>query len=267
MVALSDITAEWVKEHLPEVASDLAEPADDDATDEEATDNDEETATETAEADDAEASDSAAETEDDDATTTAAGDEPGEEDEDEPMSASATPAPGVLVVDIGIAQRVLGMPDQVSRLLLGTQPGPARPPLAAIVGDRLRLVEAGAPSDLERLTGAPVMASDLRASAAPFRKASTAATSLIGYQTRRQPVAKRRLQHDAVAGNHRRPDLPAGDEQREIPGDDPRDHAERFAADPDQPICIVLDRPLGDFERRIVAKIALRPRNLALRFG
>jgi putative ABC transport system permease protein len=69
-----------------------------------------------------------------------------------PLAVQDGLAPGVLVVDIGIAQRVLGMPDQVSRLLVGSQPGPARPPLAAIVGDRLRLVEAGAPSDLERLT-------------------------------------------------------------------------------------------------------------------
>ncbi len=60
-------------------------------------------------------------------------------------------APGVLVVDIGVAQRVLKMPGQVSRLLIGDQAG-RRAPLETIVGDQLRLIEAGAPSDLERLT-------------------------------------------------------------------------------------------------------------------
>ncbi|MBN9580194.1 MAG: ABC transporter permease [Afipia sp.] len=69
-----------------------------------------------------------------------------------PLAVQDGLAPGVLVVDIGIAQRVLGMPDQVSRLLVGSQPGSPRPPLADVVDDRLRLVEAGAPSDLERLT-------------------------------------------------------------------------------------------------------------------
>ena len=59
--------------------------------------------------------------------------------------------PGVLVVDIGIAQRLLKMPDQVSRLLIGKAKGnPA--PLKAVVGDKLRLVEPDAESDLERLT-------------------------------------------------------------------------------------------------------------------
>lgn len=61
-------------------------------------------------------------------------------------------APGVLVVDIGIAQRILRMPDQVSRLLVNAQTGGKRGPLEQVVGDKLRIVEAGAPSDLERLT-------------------------------------------------------------------------------------------------------------------
>jgi putative ABC transport system permease protein len=59
--------------------------------------------------------------------------------------------PGVLVVDIGIAQRLLNMPDQVSRLLIGNAKG-RRPPLENVVGDQLRLVEPNAESDLERLT-------------------------------------------------------------------------------------------------------------------
>jgi len=57
----------------------------------------------------------------------------------------------VLVVDIGIAQRLLNMPDQVSRLLVGNAKG-RRAPLENVVGDQLRLVEPNAESDLERLT-------------------------------------------------------------------------------------------------------------------
>jgi putative ABC transport system permease protein len=59
--------------------------------------------------------------------------------------------PGVLVVDIGIAQNLLHRPDQVSRLLLGNAKG-SRAPLENIAGDRLRLVAADSESDLERLT-------------------------------------------------------------------------------------------------------------------
>jgi putative ABC transport system permease protein len=59
--------------------------------------------------------------------------------------------PGVLVVDIGIAQRLLNMPDQLSCLLIGSARG-RRAPLENVVGDQLRLVEANAESDLERLT-------------------------------------------------------------------------------------------------------------------
>jgi len=59
--------------------------------------------------------------------------------------------PGVLVVDIGIAQQLLNMPDQVSRLLIGKAKGP-RAALETVTGDRLRLAEPDAASDLERLT-------------------------------------------------------------------------------------------------------------------
>jgi len=57
----------------------------------------------------------------------------------------------VMVVDIGIAQRLLKMPDQVSRLLIGKTKG-QRIPLETVAGDRLRLLEPDAESDLERLT-------------------------------------------------------------------------------------------------------------------
>jgi putative ABC transport system permease protein len=59
--------------------------------------------------------------------------------------------PGVLVVDIGIAQKLLKMPDQLSRLLIGKTKG-KRAALETVAGDRLRLVEPSAESDLERLT-------------------------------------------------------------------------------------------------------------------
>jgi putative ABC transport system permease protein len=68
-----------------------------------------------------------------------------------PLRLAAQLAPGVLVVDIGTAQRLLRSPDQISRLLVGKAQGP-RPTLESVVGDRLRLVEPSAESDLERLT-------------------------------------------------------------------------------------------------------------------
>jgi putative ABC transport system permease protein len=68
-----------------------------------------------------------------------------------PLKIATQLVPGVLVVDIGIAQRLLKMPNQVSRLLIGKAKG-SRAPLEAVVGDRLRLVEPDAESDLERLT-------------------------------------------------------------------------------------------------------------------
>src|SRR6195952_174746 len=68
-----------------------------------------------------------------------------------PLRAQPQLAPGVLVVDIGIAQRLLKMPEQVSRLLVGKARAP-RAPLESIAGDTLRLVEPDAESDLERLT-------------------------------------------------------------------------------------------------------------------
>jgi putative ABC transport system permease protein len=68
-----------------------------------------------------------------------------------PLRVQAQLVPGVLVVDIGVAQRLLKMPDQVSRLLIGKARG-QHPPLENVVGDRLRLVEPDAESDLERLT-------------------------------------------------------------------------------------------------------------------
>jgi putative ABC transport system permease protein len=60
-------------------------------------------------------------------------------------------APGVLVVDIGIAQSILKMPDRLSRLLIGKSNAPLAS-LDSVVGDKLRFVGPSAESDLERLT-------------------------------------------------------------------------------------------------------------------
>ena len=48
-----------------------------------------------------------------------------------PLRVQAQLVPGVLVVDIGIAQRLLNMPDQVSRLLIGKAKGKPRARLKA----------------------------------------------------------------------------------------------------------------------------------------
>jgi putative ABC transport system permease protein len=68
-----------------------------------------------------------------------------------PLRVQANLVPGVLVVDIGIAQNLLKMPDQLSRLLIGKTAG-RRTPLESIAGDQLRLIEPNAETDLERLT-------------------------------------------------------------------------------------------------------------------
>ena len=68
-----------------------------------------------------------------------------------PLRVQPNLVPGVLVVDIGIAQDLLKMPDQLSRLLIGKAAG-RRAPLESIAGDALRLIEPDAETDLERLT-------------------------------------------------------------------------------------------------------------------
>jgi putative ABC transport system permease protein len=68
-----------------------------------------------------------------------------------PLRVQAQLVPDVLVVDIGVAQRLLKMPDQVSRLLIGKARG-KRAPLESVTGGKLRMVEPDAESDLERLT-------------------------------------------------------------------------------------------------------------------
>jgi len=68
-----------------------------------------------------------------------------------PLRVQAGLVPDVLVVDIGIAQRLLNKPDQLSRLLIGKANGKIEP-LERVAGDELRRLEPDAESDLERLT-------------------------------------------------------------------------------------------------------------------
>lgn len=68
-----------------------------------------------------------------------------------PLAVQPQLVPDVLVVDIGIAQRLLNKPDQVSRLLISAANGP-RAALESVTGDALRLVQPDAETDLERLT-------------------------------------------------------------------------------------------------------------------
>jgi putative ABC transport system permease protein len=68
-----------------------------------------------------------------------------------PLRVAAQLAPGIMVVDIGVAQRLLKLPGQISRLLIGKARG-HRVPLENVTGDKLRLVAPDAESDLERLT-------------------------------------------------------------------------------------------------------------------
>jgi putative ABC transport system permease protein len=72
-----------------------------------------------------------------------------------PLRVQPQLVPGVLVVDIGIAQSLLKMPDQLTRLLIGKATNKTvgkRAALESITGDRLRLIEPNSESDLERLT-------------------------------------------------------------------------------------------------------------------
>jgi len=68
-----------------------------------------------------------------------------------PLRVQPDLVPGVLVVDIGIAQGILKMPDQLSRLLVGKTAG-KRASLETVTGDKLRLIQPDAETDLERLT-------------------------------------------------------------------------------------------------------------------
>src|SRR4051812_5969825 len=68
-----------------------------------------------------------------------------------PLKRQAQLAPGVMIVDVGLAQSILRLPDQFSRLLIGQARG-KHAPLEAVAGDKLRYVAPDAETDLERLT-------------------------------------------------------------------------------------------------------------------
>jgi putative ABC transport system permease protein len=68
-----------------------------------------------------------------------------------PLKVQPQLVPDVLVVDIGIAQKLLNKPDQVSRLLVGKFTRAAEP-LEQVAGDELRLVPPDAETELEGLT-------------------------------------------------------------------------------------------------------------------
>lgn len=69
-----------------------------------------------------------------------------------PLQLEPQLAPGVLVMDIGMAQRALNKPDQLSRLLVGQQSQGARAPLETITGGKLQLLQPDSENDLARLT-------------------------------------------------------------------------------------------------------------------
>jgi len=70
-----------------------------------------------------------------------------------PIRSSVGTPPGLLVVDIGMAQALLDRPGQLSRLILQPQPDIATPPLASVVGGALRLRPPGEEeAELRRLT-------------------------------------------------------------------------------------------------------------------
>jgi len=69
-----------------------------------------------------------------------------------PLKLAADLVPGLLVTDIGQAQRILAKQDRISRFLLDPTPAGTRSPLEDVAGDSLRLVPAGAETELQRLT-------------------------------------------------------------------------------------------------------------------
>ena len=68
------------------------------------------------------------------------------------LHGQADMAPGVLLVDIGMAQQVLQLPEQLSRLLLPKDFAASAPPLPEAVSARLQLKRSDEENNLARLT-------------------------------------------------------------------------------------------------------------------
>ncbi|ERO60867.1 hypothetical protein P308_11840 [Pseudomonas piscis] len=69
-----------------------------------------------------------------------------------PLQARADMAPGLLLMDIGFAQPLLGQPGQLSRLLLAKDFAAQAPPLPTALAGQLVLRQGDAQGDLARLT-------------------------------------------------------------------------------------------------------------------
>ncbi|OAI23564.1 ABC transporter permease [Methylosinus sp. R-45379] len=69
-----------------------------------------------------------------------------------PLAIARDLAPGMVVVDIGAAQRLLHRPGRLSRLLLAEEPTADAPTLESVIGETLRRVEADEAPELAKLT-------------------------------------------------------------------------------------------------------------------
>lgn len=69
-----------------------------------------------------------------------------------PLAIERELAPGAIIVDIGVAQRLLNRPGRLSRLLIAEEPSPDARPLESLVGGALRRVEADETPELAKLT-------------------------------------------------------------------------------------------------------------------
>lgn len=69
-----------------------------------------------------------------------------------PLHSQADMAPGMLLVDIGIAQQLLALPDQISRLLLPKDFAATEPPLPGELVGELQFRRSGEDNNLARLT-------------------------------------------------------------------------------------------------------------------
>src|SRR5919109_242808 len=76
----------------------------------------------------------------------------------------------------------------------------------------------------------------------------------LGEPERRQRRERRRLEDDGVPGAERGRDLPEGEREREVPGRDRRDDAERAPDDLDERVLVVLDDLPGQLELGEVAQ-------------